>query len=90
MRMYYTFGRELLFILDILRKSNLSTQAFQFPPVSILFRFLGDSNLQITAYYKIIDEVTLILTCYHLSGRMALTEARCVKEEDEEKCSGTP
>ena len=76
-RRYYTFGSELLFILDILRKSNLSTKSFHFPPGTISFRFLGDSNLPMTAYYKIIDEATtFILACYHLSGMMALTEAR--------------
>ena len=58
-------------------QSNLSTKSFHFPPGTISFRFLGDSNQRMTVYYTIIAEVTaFILACYHLSGRMTLTEAR--------------
>ena len=86
-RRYYTFGSELLFILDILRKSDLSTKSFHFPPGTISFRFLGDSNLPMTAYHNIIDDATaFILACYHLSGG----QSQCVEDDDEEKCSGTP
>ena len=76
-RRYYTFGSELLFILYIPRKSYFPTKSYNFPPGTISFRFLGDSNRPMNAYHKIRDEATaFILACYHPSGRMALTEAR--------------